>query len=123
MVSEQLPPFTDIFHFQATLPVTIAVKNTVSSGSVTLTKKMAHIHYCIVLFFVWIKRVCQDHESLGNCDLIYRSMLSSFLSVSVTSSSELAEEVTAIIKHSTSNILPIVFRSVNEVLLVWVGFF
>lgn len=26
MVSEQLPPFTDIFHFQATLPVTIAVK-------------------------------------------------------------------------------------------------
>ena len=50
-------------------------------------------------------------------------MLSSFLSVSMTSGLELAEEVTAIIKHSISNVLPIVFRSTNEVLLVWVWFF
>lgn len=50
-------------------------------------------------------------------------MLSSFLSVSMTSGPELAEEVTAIIKHSLSNVLSIVFRSTDEVLLAWFGVF
>jgi len=50
-------------------------------------------------------------------------MLSSFLSVSVTSSPELAEEVTAIIEHSINNVLSIVFRSTNEISLVWFWFF
>lgn len=41
----------------------------------------------------------------------------------MTSGPGLTEEVTAIIKHSVSNVLPTVFRSTNEVLLVLFCFF
>lgn len=48
-------------------------------------------------------------------------MLISFLSVSTTPSPELAEEVAAIIKHSISDVLPVVFRSTSEALLFFSG--
>lgn len=67
MASEQFPAFIDIFHFQVTLPVKIYVKNCYKLWDSDPDKKLACTHYCIVLFFVCTKRVCQDHESLGNC--------------------------------------------------------